>query len=265
MPNQRKNNKKSRKNNRKPSGRPRGGRPNTQEVGDSNRMPRMSGLSDSRPRYNPTWNPQFLRVARTFQYSAPSGDVGAGYAVVPDPSVTPSATVHAYGCAAYAFAISHIPSVSEFGTLFDQYRIAGVQMRIDYINASETVLLTTATTNPQCTMLLFEDNDDGTSPASTNAGFAAALETGRCTRKVFPNKSNTMTYMLRPKYLTADVDTSAGVTGRSLGAGWVDGATGLDVQWRGLKLVIQSNPAPTTFTHVFRMTATYYTEWRNRQ
>lgn len=234
-------------------------------MGDSSRMPRMSGLSDMKPRYNPTWNPQFLRVARTFQYSAPSGDVGAGYAVVVDPSVTPSATVHAYGCAAYAFAINHIPSVSEFGTLFDQYRIAGVQMRLDYLNSSETVLLTSATTNPQCTMLLFEDNDDGTSPASTNAGFAAALETGRCVRKMFPNKTNTMTYMMRPKYLTADVDTSAGVTGRSLGSGWVDGATGLDVQWRGLKLVIQSNPAPVTFTHIFRMTATYYTEWRNRQ
>jgi hypothetical protein len=237
----------------------------TQEVGDSRRMPRMSGLSDMKPRYNPTWNPQFLKVARTFQYSAPSGDVGGGYAVVPDPSVTPSATVHAYGCAAYAFAISHIPSVTEFGTLFDQYRIAGVQMRLEYLNASDSVLSTTATVLPQCTLLLFEDNDDGTSPASTNAGFAAALETGRCVRKIFPNKTNTLTYMMRPKYLTSDVDTSAGVTGRSLGAGWVDGSTGLDVQWRGLKLVIQSNPSPVTYTHIFRMTATYYTEWRNRQ
>lgn len=237
----------------------------SREVGDSRRMPKMTGLSDSRPRYNPTWNPQFLKVARTFQYSAPSADVGGGYAVVADPSVTPAATTLSYGCAAYAFAISQIPSVSEFGTLFDQYRIAGVQLRFDYLNASESVQVTAATTSLQCTLLLFEDNDDGTAPASTNAGYAAALETGRCVKKMFPNKTNYITYMLRPKYLTADVDTSAGVTGRSLGAGWVDGATGLDVQWRGLKLVIQANPVSVTFTHQFRITATYFTEWRNRQ
>jgi hypothetical protein len=237
----------------------------TQEMGDSRRMPAMSGLSDQKPIYNPTWNPQWFKVARTFQYSAPSGDVGGGYAVVVDPSVTPSATVHTYGMAAYAFAISHIPSVTEYGTLFDQYRIAGVQMRLEYLNSSESVLGTAATALQQCTLLLFEDNDDGTSPASTNAGFAAALETGRCVRKVFPNKTNTLTYMMRPKYLTSDVDTSAGVTGRSLGSGWVDGSTGLDVQWRGLKLCIQANPSPVTYTHIFRMTATYFTEWRNRQ
>lgn len=225
----------------------------------------MSGLSDMKPRYNPTWNPQFLKVARTFQYSAPSGDVGAGYAVVADPSVTPNATVLSYGTAAYAFAISHIPSVSEFGTLFDQYRLAGVQMRLDYLNGSESVQVTAATTSLQCTVLLFEDNDDGTAPASTNAGFAAAYETGRVVRKMFPCRDNSITYMLRPKYLVADVDTSAGVTGRSLGAGWVDGATGLDVQWRGLKLIIQANPVSVSFTHQFRMTATYFTEWRNRQ
>lgn len=240
-------------------------RQSTQEVGDSRRMPKMSGLSDMRPRYNPTWNPQFLKVARTFQYSAPSGDVGAGYAVVSDPSVTPNATLLSYGAAAYSFAISQIPSVTEFGTLFDQYRIVGVQMRLDYLNGSESVQVTSATTSLQCTLLLWEDNDDGTSPASSNAGFAAALETGRCVRRMFPGRNNTMTYMLRPKYLTADVDTSAGVTGRSLGSGWVDGSTGLDVQWRGLKLLIQANPVSVSFTHQFRMTATYYTEWRNRQ
>jgi hypothetical protein len=235
------------------------------EVGDSRRMPRFTGLSDSKPRYNPTWNPQWLRVARTFQYSAPAGDVGAGYGVVVDPSCTPNATVLSYGAAAYQFLISHIPNVSEFGTLYDQYRIAGVEITLEYLNASESVQVTAATTSLQCTVLLYEDNDDGTAPASTNAGFAAVYESGRAVRKMFPNKTNKMSYMLKPRYLTADVDSSAGVTGRSLGSGWVDGATGLDVVWRGLKLIIQANPVSSSFTHQFRMTATYYTEWRNRQ
>jgi hypothetical protein len=237
----------------------------TQEVGDSRRMPPTSGLSDRRPRYNPTWNPQWLKVARTFQYSSPAADFGGGFGKVQDLAVGSSATVLIYNSAALSFAISDIPSVTEFGTLFDQYRIAGVKLDFEYISGSEAVISTTTSTNLESTMLMYEDNDDGTAPPATNAGWQAVYESGRALKRVFPGRNNKLSYMLKPKYLTADVDTSATTTGRSLGAGWVDGATGLDVLWRGLKVIVQANPVTTTYVHTWRITATYFTEWRNRQ
>jgi hypothetical protein len=237
----------------------------TQEIGDSSRMPKMSGLSDSKPRYNPTWNPQWFQVARTFQYSSPAADFGGGFGVVQDLAVGATATLLSYNSAAYSFAISQVPNVTEFGVLFDQYKIAGVKVDFDYISASESVLSTTTSTSLQCTLLAYEDNDDSTAPPTTNAGWSAVFESGRAVKKVFPNRVNRMSYMLKPKYLTADVDTSGTTTGRSLGSGWVDGATGLDVLWRGLKVIVQANPTITTYVHTFRITATYYLQWRNRQ
>ncbi len=237
----------------------------TQETGDSRRLPRPTSIVDRRPRYNPTWNPQYFKVARSFQYSSPAADFGAGFGKVQDPAVGPSTTNLAYSSGALSFAITDVPNVSELGNLFDQYRLAGITLRFEYMSASESVLPTTAGYQQQCTLLLFEDNDDSTAPTASNTGWQAVYETGRAIKKIFPGRSNVLTYSLRPKYLIADVDTSSTTTGRSLGSTWVDGATGLDVLWRGLKWIVQANPSPVAINHSFRVTATYYTEWRARQ
>lgn len=233
--------------------------------GNARRLPKASAPT-SRLVFNPTWNPQAFKVARTFQYSAPPADVGAGFGKVYDPQFTPSATLLAYNSAAYSFAISDVYNVSELGALFDQYRIASVKLRFEFITSSESVMNPATATSQQMTLLIYEDYDDSTAPTASNAGWQAALEGGRAVRHVFPNKQNAFEYVLRPKYLIADVDTSATTTGRSLGAGWVDGSTGLDVVWRGLKMIGQTNPTTATAAaYNFRITATYYTEWRNRQ
>ena len=95
--------------------------------GDSTRAnaPRPTFRVDT-PQYNPTWNPQFFKVAREFQYSAPADDVIGGYGKIADPSVTCATNVHAYASGAISFAIDQVPNVTEFGALFDQYRIAPV-------------------------------------------------------------------------------------------------------------------------------------------
>ncbi len=116
------------------------------------------------------------------------------------------------------------------------------------------------------TLLAYEDCDDSTPPTASNSGWQSAMEGGRAMRMVFPNRTNFFEYVLRPKYLLADVDTSSTTTGRSLGSGWVDGSTGLDVVWRGLKVIGQTNPTTATSSvYNFRVTATYFLEWRNRQ
>jgi len=228
-------------------------------------VPRPSGGELVNPRYNPTWNPQFLKVMREFQYSAPAADYGGGFGIVADPSVGCSTTNLSYSSGAYSFRISDVYNVSEFGTLFDQYRIAAVQLKFDYITSSETVLVTTAASMQQCSLILFEDYDDSTAVAATNTGWQIATETGRQRRKVFPSKNNSLTYTILPKYLGVAVDNSAGTTGRATEDDWLDGATSPDVIWRGLKWIIQANPAPVTVGHYFRVTARYFLCFRNRQ
>lgn len=229
-------------------------------------LPKPSSAGQTKLRYNPTWNPQALKVMREVQYSAPAVDFAGGFGIIADPAVGCLATTLNYNSGVISFRIGDVYNVSEFGVLFDQYRIATVKLRFDYISASETVLNTGA--NPyqqQCTLCLYEDYDDSTAPTASNTGWQAVLETGRAKRKVFPCRQNSLTYTVIPKYLQVDVDNSGGTTGRSLGSGWLDGATSPDVIWRGVKWIIQSNPAPVSVLHPFRVTAYYYLQFRNRQ
>lgn len=228
-------------------------------------MPLPTSHADRRPRYNPTWNPQFLKVARTFQYSAPAADVAGGYGIVQDLAVGSLATTLSYNSAAYKFRLIDVPNATEFGALFDQYRIAGVKMTFDYITASESVLITSLSTSQQCTLLMYEDFDDSVVPPANNAGWSGVFESGRAVRRVFPGRQNSISYMLKPKFLIAGVDESGTTTARALSTAWCDGATALETAWRGLKVIIQCNPTITSYIHTFRVTATYYVEYRNRQ
>lgn len=258
---------KPKKNRRKFRKNKRGGKrqSGTQIVGDTNRMPVPTSRADRKPLYNPTWNPQWLKVARTFQYSAPAGDVAGGFGIVQDLSVGSLATTLSYNSYAYLFRLIDVPQATEFGALFDQYRIAGIKLDFDYISASESVLNTTTTTSLQCTLLAYEDFDDSTAPTASNAGWQRVYESGRAVKKVFPNRVNSLSYMFKPKFLVASNDESGTTDARALSSGWCDGATTLETAWRGLKVIVQANPTIITYVHTFRITATYFVEYRNRQ
>jgi len=228
-------------------------------------LPKTSFRDDTRPRFNPGWNLQWLKVTRLFQFTAPPADQGGGYGKYFDPTFTPSATLLAYNSGAYAFAISDVPNVTEFTTLFDQYRIAAVKLRWEFITSSEATLTPASALNQMMTLMVYEDNDDRTSPTATNAGWQLVAQTGRAKRMVFPNKRNFFDVTCYPKYQTAELDTSATTLARSLGDGWTDAAT-TDVQWLGIKWIGQTNPTTATASsYNFRVTATYYLEWRARQ
>jgi len=226
--------------------------------------PAPSGGERVRPVYNPTWNPQFFKVARRIMYSVPAADVVSPY--IQDPSVGCSATALNHNTGAISFRVGDVYNVTEFGNLFDQYRICAVKLEFHYITASEAAITTTVNNVQNCTLALYEDYDDSTAPTSSLAGWNAILESGRAKTKVFPNsKGNVLTYVVNPKYLQADVDNSAGTTGRNTADGFLDGATSPDVIWRGLKWAIQSNPGATTIGHYFRVYETFYLAFRQRQ
>jgi hypothetical protein len=235
--------------------------------GRPNGKPLRSDGGMGRQLYNPTWNPQFLKVARKFQFSSPSADVGSFKLV--DPTVTCSATALAYATGALTFAIDAIPNVSEFGSLFDQYKIEAIDVLFEYLNSSESIQTQQVSTAycPQCTLLVYEDNDDVTAPAATNAGWQSLYEVGRAKRKTFPGQGS-LSIRICPKPQVGELaygDTTS-LSGRALGYdGWLDGATANPVLHYGLKYAIQANPATTSLTHAFRVTTTYYTRWRARQ
>jgi len=235
------------------------------------RAPRQSG-GLGKEIYNPTWNPQYFKIARTFQFSSPSADV-ANFKLT-DPAVTCSTTNLAYATGVISFAIDAVPNITELGALFDQYKIEAVDVLWDYITSSSAPTNATAPGSSAsyqsiCTLVLYEDNDDTSAPAATNAGWQSMYEVGRQVRKTFPNDgSNSLKITIKPKPLVGELaysDTTA-LTGRALaGDGWIDGATANPVLHFGLKYAIQANPATVTLTHTFRLTTTFYTRWRGRQ
>ena len=229
-------------------------------------LPPPSGGELVVPRYNPNWNPQFLKVMREFQYSAPSADFGSGFGIVADPSVGCSTTNLSYSSGAYSFRVGDVYNATEYGSLFDQYRINAVTLTFTYISSSQSTILQTAASMQQVSILMYEDYDDSTAPTASNVGWQVVTESGRHKRMVFPNpRGNSISYTINPKYLKVAVDNSAGTTGRGLDDDWLDGNTSPDVIWRGLKWIIQANPAPVTVGHYFRVTAKYYVTFRNRQ
>lgn len=218
-----------------------------------------------------TNNPQFFRVKRKLDFLVPAADLNRGtYGVYSLLSIGSSSnTLNSYASGAYTFRISDIPNVSEFGNLFDQYKITGVKLKFVYMSATQADYNENLGNyqNPQCTMLVWSDLDDVNLPTTSNAGWSAAQETGRVRAKCFPNvKNNTMSIYVRPKVSQAIVDSSGTVTARGLNNPWLDGATALDAQYQGVKVLLQCPPnLYNQPLHVFKCIATYYTIWRNRQ
>lgn len=222
-----------------------------------------------------TNNPQFMKVKRTFQMSGPVTDTDAGrfknYDLLCASNTNDTCS---YNSGAWQFYASQVPNISEFGTLFDQYRIVGVKLMFVYSATTEVIQSTpaaneTVTAFPSnfCTLFLMNDFDDTTSPPQNADGIQAMIETGRCKKRMFPGKHKAISIYMKPRQLTAVYDTSGTQTGKNSVYGrWNDGATALDASYIGLKWAIQANPTLTyKHVHSFRCFATYYLQFRQRQ
>ncbi len=226
-------------------------------------VPRASFPID-RATFNTSYSGQYFKVARTFQFSGPSAD-SASFKMV-DPAVTCSTTLLQYATGGIAFAIDSVPNVTEFGALFDQYRIDAIQMDFEYITSTQSNANTGANQNQTCNLAVWSDYDDATAPTASNSGWQAALETGRAKIMRFPGGASKLRYTLVPRALAIDANYSDITGGRAIqNPSWIDGATGNPVLFYGLKYMIQANPAPTTYIHTFRLKTTWYMSWRNRQ
>lgn len=224
-----------------------------------------------RPKYNPTNNPQFMKIKRSFDYFVPTGDLSRGtigcysYQKLVPHNIGVANTYN-YLSSSFDFRISDVYNVNEFGVLFDQYKLSGVKLTFFLLNGTQ-FNMTANNACTQCELALVTDYDDTASYAATNAGWASAIETGRARVKRFPNvRNNSISMFLRPRLLAPVIDAAGGTSGRMVISGWVDGATGSDSRYLGLKFMLRCPPSDnTTLEYTIGCKATYYLKFKNRQ
>lgn len=213
-----------------------------------------------------TWNPQYFKVKRNFQLTGPGDDYTAGVFPYADPYIISSTTnVNGYTSGSFTFNIEHVPGVSEFGNLFDQYKISGVSLSIRHLSGTELATETnTAGGTTQCAFMVWTDLDDNDIPTPNSTQWKAVAETGRTKLRYFPGGKNVMKIFVRPKLALIAQDSTGTYDVKVLANNWVDGNVDEPARYYGVKWMIQSNPS-IGITHRFRVNATYYLQFKGRR
>lgn len=223
---------------------------------------------------NPGWNPQYFKLKRMFQYSAPLNDVPGvitsgiqiedPYVLSADSNITKSTT---YDFKGFTFTASQVPDISSYANLFDQYLISYIKLKFEYMSSTNSKTEYAVVNMPRCKVLCWTDFDDIATPGTNLAGWEKTYETGRAKQYCFPNNGkNSFSIGFRPRILVPAVDGAGGITARlSSGPRWQDGSTALDTIHYGVKLLMQANPSYDPIYHFFRVTATFYFKFKQRK
>jgi len=159
------------------------------------------------------------------------------------------------------YELNDLVNFTDFTNLFEYYKITGVKLRWHLRRAPETDVLAAAATYPQLYYSKTKSSYTGDLLAGTGpAAVANMLEESNLQIRVLePNRPVTM--FLRPACAT-DVYVSA--LGTAAGAvqtrqPWIPTADGGDVNWYGLKFIIDELRSPNQFVDV---TCTYYMQFK---
>lgn len=122
---------------------------------------------------------------------------------------------------AWPFALNQVPSSAEFTTLFDKYRITGVELTFTYIRVGES-------SGEQLwpAMYLYMDDDDAAIPTTKNE----VMERMSVQRVCFSPTRQTISVKLRPRW----TQTFTGTTNIAPASTWLDMSTP-GVQHYGVK------------------------------
>lgn len=228
-------------------------------------------------RYNPTWNPQFMKIKRKIDYLVPPADLNRGtFGVYPylfvaagtlDFTSSPQVGAYNYTSKYYNFNLKDIPSILEFGSIFDQYKITGIKLTFQYLNPEANLTNTMVNGTYACEMAIVNDYDADSAPTANDANWAKLQETGRARFYRFPSRSNKLSYFIRPKTVQTSLKDSNGTytavaNGPSL---WIDGNTTYEALYNGIYVMIRAHPSSAfQGNHIFSATATYYCKFRQR-
>lgn len=162
---------------------------------------------------------------------------------------------------AYAFQLSDLPNASEFTSLFDQYQIVGLKIKLVPNNTEitinkayngSTVVQTAAQGVPQCLSVI--DYDDAN--VLSNKNEYLEYQNVRMFNVVTPHKR-----YFRPRVAVAvyqnPVTTGYGNTSRM----WID-TTFPDVQHYGFKMYLDSSVSAIDDLIAYQMYVTYYLKFR---
>jgi len=226
-------------------------------------------------RYNPTWNPQFMKIKRKIDYLVPPGDLNRGtYGVYPylycaGSTINFDTNVGEFNFESkyYNFNLKDIPSILEFGSIFDQYKITGVKLTFQYLNPNATLNGDMVNGTCACELALVNDYDASAALPEDTADWARMQETGRARFYKFPSRTNKISYFLRPKTLWTNLKDSNGTfTAVANGPNvWVDGNTTFEAMYNGLLVMMRVHPSDSyQGNHIFSAVATYYCKFRQR-
>jgi hypothetical protein len=129
---------------------------------------------------------------------------------------------------AYPFALNQIPSVTEFTTLFDKYRITMIDLTFSYNYLGSTTAASQQTVELYPALSLFMDDDDAIIPTSKSD----VQERMSVQRVSFSPLRQTISVKIRPRWTQSRAGTSTNLA--PVGT-WIDMSTPA-VQHYGVKL-----------------------------
>lgn len=159
-------------------------------------------------------------------------------------------------------APSALPQWASFTALFDQYRIAAIEMTLSYSRNSDSVTSAAGTSPPTAMPLLHSivDYDDATAPTT------AAYMLQRSEDNIWQVGDNSRTqkkWLIKPKIALGAYQASA-FTGYAQGSPnqWIDTAYP-NVQYYGLKLFMDSFPGVSTQLGYATIHCRFFLEFKN--
>lgn len=161
---------------------------------------------------------------------------------------------------AFSPSLSQLPNVSEFGALFDQYRINFVVYRIIWRSTALSAIETANNQNMGAPYILWTlDRDDVSLPTDPNT----IREYATCKEFMFTPDKRVCYIKFKPNTLQ-QIYQSAIATSYSVNwKRWVDIADGGNTPYYGCKFaIITPNSGSPTYANLFDVEATFYFQTR---
>lgn len=220
-------------------------------------------FSDNKPHYfhryigmAGVWADLQSSVSDPYGLSILAGGTGSSVSLVGNRFVvTCGANTTTYVNICYAFQYRHVPAVSEFANLFDQYRIAGFAFRIA---PGQNTVIDGAGSLPIGHSVI--DYDDATLTFATEAGLNEFRERGSYRVARFDGRNKMLSrYVPRPSIRIGAIDDSGNQVALVRGAKkWLDSAI-RDVPHFGVKIMLEMhNPTGGAIGVNFELMAKAY-------
>lgn len=211
-------------------------------------------------------NSQLIRIQKTMQFTGPSGEAGGTFSYNDPYIISATSNYTTYTSGVFTFTIGQLLGYSIYQQMYDQYKINGVKLTFKYMSGSELDVTTQAAGGcTEIALMIWNDYDDKIVPPTTVTEWQSRVTTGRCKKKIFPSKYNSLSYYVRPRLLNKVLDSAGTYNGVVLQANpFVDFDSSFVPEYHAVKWMIQANPS-TPIAHSFRVTAKFYCTFKDRK